>query len=202
MNDPAIEPTSSDLSLNGLEQIFVQPNTANIHEHQTNIHEHRQNISNIDEYSDAVSGEAVEIVTMAEASRRLKMPYPTLRRQVLNGKIPSTPGPDGKPLVKLVATEHSSPRDEHSPMDDEHSSNIQGQRREQSEYSMTIQRLFDLLEIEREQIQALSAKLEAASHRNGYLEAQLAEKDVQIKLLTDSQRKQSFWRRFCSWFTR
>jgi hypothetical protein len=91
-----IEPSEqkSDLSLVGFENVFVQieqdanneqvTNNANIHEH---IHE--------------LHAESHELVTMAEASRRLKMPYPTLRRQVLTGKIPSAPGPDANQWSKL-----------------------------------------------------------------------------------------------------
>jgi hypothetical protein len=41
-------------------------------------------------------------------------------------------------------------------------------------------------------------ELQAASFRNGYLEAQLAERDQQIKLLTDSQHKPSWWARLCA----
>lgn len=44
-------------------------------------------------------------------------------------------------------------------------------------------------------------ELQAAAFRNGYLEAQLAERDQQIKLLTDSQYKPSWLLRFRSWFT-
>lgn len=44
-------------------------------------------------------------------------------------------------------------------------------------------------------------KVESATYRNGYLEAQLAAKDEQIKLLTDSQHKSGWWARFSGWFT-
>ncbi len=46
----------------------------------------------------------------------------------------------------------------------------------------------------------LLKELEGATYRIGYLEAQLAERDVQIKLLTDSQHKPSQWARFKKWF--
>ena len=51
----------------------------------------------------------------------------------------------------------------------------------------------DQLDDERSHIKQLSLKLEAASHRNGYLEAQLANRDDQIKLLTDSRTERSAW---------
>lgn len=61
-------------------------------------------------------------------------------------------------------------------------------------------RLVDLVEKQ-------AAKLEIAAGQIGYLQAQLESqvkllesKDSQIKLLTDSQHKPSWWNRFCSWF--
>jgi len=49
-------------------------------------------------------------------------------------------------------------------------------------------------------VQELLRKVEALTYRNGYLEAQLAEKDTHIKLLTDSHHKPGWWARFSSWF--
>jgi hypothetical protein len=56
-------------------------------------------------------------------------------------------------------------------------------------------------------IRELEERLEGASYRNGYLEAEnqglkalLGAQETQIKLLTDSQYKGSWWARFSSWF--
>lgn len=46
---------------------------------------------------------------------------------------------------------------------------------------------------------ALLKELEGATFRIGYLEAQLAERDQQIKLLADSQHKPGWWARFKKW---
>jgi len=46
----------------------------------------------------------------------------------------------------------------------------------------------------------LTSKLEAASFRNGYLEAQAESYKNEIKLLTDSQYKHGRWSRFWGWF--
>ncbi len=53
----------------------------------------------------------------------------------------------------------------------------------------------------------MSYKLQHATYRNGWLESKLeefqidiAQRDQQIKLLTDSQHKPAWWRRFYSWF--
>lgn len=49
-------------------------------------------------------------------------------------------------------------------------------------------------------IKDLQSKLEGASYRVGYLEAKLEEKETQIRLLTDSQHKGSWWADFKKWF--
>jgi hypothetical protein len=49
-------------------------------------------------------------------------------------------------------------------------------------------------------IQELQLKLEGATYRIGYLEAQLENERAQIKLLTDSQHKGGWWAKFSSWF--
>lgn len=46
---------------------------------------------------------------------------------------------------------------------------------------------------------ALLKELEGATFRIGYLEAQLAEREQQIKLLTDSQHRPGWWARFKKW---
>src|SRR5262249_31132770 len=53
----------------------------------------------------------------------------------------------------------------------------------------------------RQQISQLQEKLEAATFRVGYLQAQLEASQETVKLLTDSQHKPGWWRRFCSWAT-
>ncbi|HMX46143.1 MAG TPA: hypothetical protein PLC15_23200 [Candidatus Obscuribacter sp.] len=45
----------------------------------------------------------------------------------------------------------------------------------------------------------LEAQLQAATWRNGYLEAQLEAERQQVKLLTDSQHKPGWWPRFKKW---
>lgn len=65
----------------------------------------------------------------------------------------------------------------------------------------------DLIEEFRKQIselkaenQSLQKELQGANWRNGYLESQTEIKDLQIRLLTDSQHKLSWWSKFASWF--
>jgi hypothetical protein len=46
----------------------------------------------------------------------------------------------------------------------------------------------------------MAQKLEAANYRIGWLESQLLEREKDIKLLTDSQHKDSWWAGFKKWF--
>jgi len=50
-------------------------------------------------------------------------------------------------------------------------------------------------------VRDLISKVEALTYRNGYLESQLAERNQQIKLLTNNQCKGGWWRRAWRWFT-
>jgi len=176
----------TDLNLVGFEKVFVQV------EQQTNSEQITADL-NIHEQIHELDAESYELISMAEASRRLKMPYPTLRRQVLSGKIPSASGPDGKLMVKLLASEHS-------PNTNEQKTNKSESKPLQSEHSLTIQTLLEQMEAERNYSRSLNERLEAANHRNGYLEAQVDQQSKQIKLLTDSQHKPSFWSQLSSWF--
>ena len=183
----------SDLDLNGFEKVFVQVTTSDSHEQSLNSNEHSLDIARQNEHVHLLAAESFELISMAEAARRLNMPYPTLRRHVLNGKIQSVTGQDGKLLVKIAKTEQASNAAEKTLNSNDHLL-IPG------EYFANIQNLLDELKTEREYSRALAAKLEAASHRNGYLEAQTESYQEQIKLLTDSQHKSGWWTRFCSWF--
>ena len=91
----------SDLSVVGFEKVFVQVE-------QTEKSDQSGKNIDVHEHIQEVDADSIELVSMAEASRRLKMPYPTLRRQVLAGKIESSLGRDGKPLVKLTKNKKSS----------------------------------------------------------------------------------------------
>lgn len=200
MENPESQQLPSDISLNGLEQIFVQVTSQNVHEQPEIFNEqspnnHKQSDLSLEQSPNnpSVDCESFELVTMAEAARRLKMPYPTLRRHVLSGKVESVAGSDGKPLVKLQRVEHS---------ESSYESSIQANEQitHSNELSANIQSLLDALKAEREYSRVLCDKLDAASYRNGYLEAQLAEKETHIKLLTDGQHKPGWWSQFCAWF--
>lgn len=50
-------------------------------------------------------------------------------------------------------------------------------------------------------VKELIEKLEVLTYRNGYLEAQLLERESQLKLVSDTSKKGG-WNRFWQWFTR
>jgi hypothetical protein len=53
-----------------------------------------------------------------------------------------------------------------------------------------------------ELIKELQNQVQAAAFRNGYLESKLEEREREIKLLTDSQHKPSWWQRFKAFFVK
>ncbi len=57
-----------------------------------------------------------------------------------------------------------------------------------------------LIDEQKQEIEALRAKLEGAIYRNGYLESKLEEREKQILMLTDRQHKPGWWAKFSSWF--
>lgn len=61
--------------------------------------------------------------------------------------------------------------------------------------------LLQLVQDMQNKLDSANHQLQAATYRNGYLESQLESKELQIKLLTDSQPKRTGWSRFWSWFT-
>lgn len=63
-----------------------------------------------------------------------------------------------------------------------------------------IERLLDLVTDLQSKLDKAQEQLQSASFRNGYLESKLEDKEHQIKLLTDSQHKASWWARFSSCF--
>lgn len=142
--------------------------------------------------SEGVTESNRELLTLAEAARRLGIPYTTFYKQVKAGKHDTVTGADGKPRIIFgkvnsvtpgVTGEFTFPE-----------TVTLGITRDNS--GVTEAKYLDLLS-------QLHAKLEGANYRIGWLESQLKERetDVQeLKLLVDSQHKPAWWRRFGAWF--
>jgi hypothetical protein len=60
----------------------------------------------------------------------------------------------------------------------------------------------ELIEAYKEQVKDLQKQLQAASYRLGYLEHERSTHLEQIKLLTDSQHKPTWWQRFKAFFVK
>lgn len=140
--------------------------------------------------------ESAELLTLAEAARRLEVPYTTFYKQVKTGKHETVLGSDGKPRVVFRSvtpgvTENDLGVTEIS----------QGVTEVVEGVTGTIQGETEAKHLE--VLQQFMLKLEAANYRIGWLESQLSERetDVQeLKLLVDSQRKPGWWTKFSNWF--
>ncbi|HEY9682157.1 MAG TPA: hypothetical protein V6C86_11305 [Oculatellaceae cyanobacterium] len=183
MTDPAqnyqtIQPVSTE----GLEDLF-QPS--------------ENHFETVD--SHLVLSDSHLVLTVAEASVHLRMPVSTLYRRIRAGKFKTITGPDGALRIILsnenqviLTDSHSENQNVEVILTDSHCEN-------QSEQSELARFLELLAEKDR--------RLEAATYRVGFLESQLSERqkeieerDVAIKLLTDSQHKPSRWAQFKKWF--
>ncbi|MBX9720020.1 MAG: helix-turn-helix domain-containing protein [Candidatus Obscuribacterales bacterium] len=130
--------------------------------------------------------------TLAEAARKLGVPYTTFYKQVKAGKHHTVSGADGKQRVILKTNHGDTPGvTPVSPPSQEVTLGVfQSSEGVTEAYHLKI-------------IEQLSAKLEGANYRIGWLESQLQEREhdvEELKLLTDSQHKSGKWQRFRSWF--
>lgn len=102
-----------------------------------------------------------------------------------------TPGQDRSDTLDISPDDVGASFDSQDTSGQDRSDNLVSELRNQ------ISDLKSELDLERSESQR---QLQAAAFRNGYLESQLASKDEQIKLLTDSQHELGKWARFKSWF--
>lgn len=157
-----------------------------------------------------------EDLTLEEASARLNLSERTIQRRLKRGQIKGykIPGPRG-PEWRICSESWQDTPQEPIPSSDDttvveflstvdttppHDSILIDKSGEvrQPEPSPAPK---DNEDYKTQLIQELQAKLEGASYRIGYLEAQSEIFQKEIKLLTDSQHKVGWWSRFCSWFT-
>ena len=140
--------------------------------------------------------------TLQEASNNLGISIATVRRKLakaeLSGyKVQGQNGPECRIIHPAQIGEHPAQIGEHPAHHDPAKDVIMIEAEVDAEHAPGTEQL----------TRELLAKLEVLTYRNGYLEAQLAERQKelelhqeQIKLLTDSQHKPSWWRKFATWF--
>lgn len=171
-------------------------------------------------------------LTLEEASARLNLSERTIQRRLKQGqlrgyKIPGPRGPEWR--IQVETTDNSTVDTTQATVDTTPTGLVttvinpmSSQDKTQDEQAVASP-ISDILEFYKEQIDVLHDKLEAATYRNGYLEAQLSAAQQEVKLLPDlsaratmveqleekvakleselsAERQRSGWSRFCSWF--
>lgn len=184
MNHPRKAPQSSELDLNGFEQVFDSTDQPPAHE--SSLNSALQNEQSSETLVNIIDSE--QLVSMPEAAKVMGVPYPTLRRHVLAGKVKSVISKDGKRLVILSSNENSM--NEH--LQSEKSANASFQNASSNEQSLIIHRLLDQLHFATEQSKQLQADLVYEIRKSTELEAR-------VKLLTE--HKPSVWQSVWLWLT-
>ena len=210
MNSSAenFQPDSST-STDGLEQLFdttqdtVQDDTQkNSSPVQDSVHDDAQG---------TVQDDVQEFLSAKQAAKLLGIDRRSVVRLVNWQKLKGLKDNRGRWQINkesVLARLERTKADEHEDytsevqdtvQDDAHkdSSHVQGTAQVEIASS---QQAFSNNELLTKAVLDMSSKLEAANYRVGYLEAQLVERDTQIKLLTDTQSKPGKWHQFINWF--
>lgn len=145
------------------------------------------------------------VLTVAEASARLGIPISTMYRRIRAGKFNTTHGEDG--AVRIVIEQGNLPENHVVTAFGVVENQIDALNATDSLVSpnenqhLQVSQNSDLMALLRLMAEK-DKKLEAANFRLGYLESQLEGKDREIKLLTDSQPKPTFWQLLKAFFVK
>lgn len=135
-----------------------------------------------------ITAEAVESWTLQDASDNLRVSSRTILRWLKKGKL------DGKKIQGLNGPEwRITPNKENLLSDNVTRTSVMSDTRDTP---TTADKTVD-----NPLVRDLLNKIEALTYRNGYLEAQLENERLQVKLLTDkvSSSKKNWWSRLCLW---
>ena len=144
--------------------------------------------------------ETPESFTVQEVVKLLGVPRSTVYRHVRSGKYQTIQGPDGKLRIQLRRSEIPALSQENTAETSNSLTETSNTTAEIVETTVeTTETLTENPSVSVD-IDGIMLKLEAATYRIGYLEAQLESERKQVKLLTDSQHKPGWWTRFCTWF--
>lgn len=143
------------------------------------------------ERSGTVESEAVEVITTDEAAKRLGITTRAVLKRLATGSLSGFRDSTKKKAEWRVHWYRTN---------EPEAANSDGRSGTGSE---AIPKSSESLRYLTEQNQKLIEQNQTLIYRNGYLEAQLAEKDVQLKLLTDNQKHRTgWWSRFSTWLGR
>lgn len=205
MSDPALQVQSNPLTVEGFEDVFAE---------ESPLRDSRTVQDQTEESTSAVQDrplvrpisvdEAAGILGISSNAVCKRLRKGTLVGRKIQGKFKDEWVVEGAGLIDILEVDFGKIED--SPINTEDCpKTVQDQTKDGPsivpENGASIVRLLDLVERQ-------AAKLEAASGQIGYLQAQLEsqtklieEKEGEIKLLMDSQKKTSAWTRFWLWFT-
>jgi excisionase family DNA binding protein len=173
-----------------------------------------------------------EDLTLEEAAKRLNLSERTVQRRLKNGqlkgyKIAGPRGPEWRIEVESCEDTTGQPftaSDDTTFSTDDTTivETVSTEDTTRDSKATTTNAFTQFAEFYHDQIETLQEKLEAATYRNGYLEAQLLNAESQLKLLPDLSVKaikvetleeqlarlekelafsrRSSWARFCDWF--
>lgn len=197
MNEPApnieIKPT---VTVDGLEQLFEQPLSNEQGDDQGTLIK----IAEGNEHPDQTSISNPDHWTLQHAAESLNLSIATIRRRLNKGQLQGykVDGINGPEWRVIPPAQNTNDDQGHPIQSGEHRVQFDEQPA-QPVISALLTRLSDV-----ECLLTQSQKdLQAANWRNGYLESQLEnerEQIKQLKLLTDSQHKPAWLKRFYSWF--
>lgn len=194
MFQPATEKKIDSTSVDGLEEVFItsEPVTTS---------------SEVSEPPEVIGSTASELLNTEEAAKRLGISSRAVINRLKAGSLPGKlvqgkyrkewrvswdavpKSSEEPPEIKIENSEPSEAADRNASEGLRSSS-------ERSEGSSDSTAILGLLE----QNKRLMDQLNALTYRNGYLESKLEEREREVKLLTDSQKRQGRWARFASWF--
>ncbi|HNB20830.1 MAG TPA: helix-turn-helix domain-containing protein [Candidatus Obscuribacter sp.] len=173
-----------------------------------------------------------EDLTLEEAAKRLNLSERTVQRRLKHGqligyKVSGPRGPEWR--IKLESCEDTTlrllPTSDDTTFSSEDTTDVESVSSEDmtdDNRTAAAHAYVQFTDFYKDQIETLQEKLEAATYRNGYLEAQLSNAETQLKLLPDLSAKaiktetleqqigrleaelatarQSWWVRFGRWF--
>lgn len=185
------------VSLEGLDDVFIS----------TDDQQTIRGVSSEDQRSTVENGFPEGGLKLSEAADKYKVTVRTVQRWIKEGKLEAFKvegghGPEWRVMGESsVDTAPCQPTIETVDQSDIVDCSTSATRSDHVASSESIDRMAGIIEKLAEQLESARKDLQGASYRNGYLEAQLAAKDEQIKLLTmTSDKPDSWWMRFGRWF--
>lgn len=211
MPEEAEEVKTSVISTDGLESLFDSDGPSTVPA-ESSSEQDQTTVTTSWVQDSSARAELIHPITVEQAASLLGISTNAVCKRLRKGVLKGTKKPgkfkdewlvEGKGLIKVVELDFTPVQDSPSEsVDDSRSFQDQTPPSPSSlqDSSPELLQLIDLVEKQ-------AAKLEIAAGQIGYLQAQLESqtnlleaKDSQIKLLTDSQEKQGWWKQLCSWF--